>query len=82
MTTRTLSEDELFNLLGFNGNVTSKSCIPFFFGLMGVPPPSQPFVDNYVIGKIWDPTPCWWCVEINVLDSSVNVIVKGVVYSW
>jgi hypothetical protein len=40
MTFRILLEDEIFNLLGFYGDVTSKSCIPFFFGLTRVPPPS------------------------------------------
>ncbi len=74
MTSKGLSKDENFNLLGLNGVVTSESCIPFFFGLTRVPPPSQLFTENYVIGKIQDPIPCWWCVEINVLESSVNVV--------
>ncbi len=52
MTSRALLEDEIFNLLGFNGDVTLESCIPFFFGLIGIPPPSQPSTNNYVIGKI------------------------------
>jgi hypothetical protein len=52
MTSKGLSKDENFNLLGLNGVVTSESCIPFFFGLTRVPPPSQLFTENYVIGKI------------------------------
>ncbi len=52
MTSRALLEDKIFNLLGFNGDVTLESCIPFFLGLIGIPPPSQPFADNYIIGKI------------------------------
>jgi hypothetical protein len=52
MTFEALSEDEIFNLLGFNGDVTSKSCIPFFFGLTRVPPSSQPSAKNYAINKL------------------------------
>jgi len=52
MTSKDLSEDEIFNLLGFNGDVTSKSFIRFDFGLTRIPPSSQPFANNYVINKI------------------------------
>ncbi len=74
MTSKDLSEDEIFNLLGFNGDVTSKSFIPFVFGLTRIPPSPQPSANNYVIDKIQDPTPYWWCVEINVLKNLMNVI--------
>jgi hypothetical protein len=55
MTSIALSKDEVFNLLGFNGDIASKSCVPFFFELTRITSPSQPSVDSCVIGKNEDP---------------------------